>query len=64
MAQAALSLSGPTLSSPLPRRPRLLYAEDQATSRIVTTAMLQRMGYDVDAVDDGDVAVDRARNGQ
>jgi CheY-like chemotaxis protein len=38
-------------------RPRVLYAEDQASSRIVTTAMLERMGLDVDAVEDGEVAL-------
>jgi CheY-like chemotaxis protein len=38
-------------------RPRVLYAEDQATSRIVTKAMLERMGLEVDAVEDGEVAL-------
>lgn len=40
---------------------RVLYAEDQISSRVVTTAMLQRMGFEVDAVDDGDLAVEKAR---
>ena len=40
---------------------RVLYAEDQTTSRIVTTAMLQRMGFEVDAVADGEHAVALAR---
>jgi CheY-like chemotaxis protein len=42
---------------------RVLYAEDQISSRVVTTAMLQRMGFEVDAVDDGELAVERARDG-
>lgn len=41
---------------------RVLYAEDQLTSRIVTTAMLEKMGFQVDAVEDGELALQRARN--
>jgi CheY-like chemotaxis protein len=41
---------------------RVLYAEDQITSRVVTKAMLERMGFDVDAVEDGELALQRARN--
>jgi CheY-like chemotaxis protein len=40
---------------------RVLYAEDQTSSRIVTTAMLKRMGFEVDAVEDGELAVEAAR---
>jgi CheY-like chemotaxis protein/HPt (histidine-containing phosphotransfer) domain-containing protein len=40
---------------------RVLYAEDQVSSRVVTKAMLERMGFEVEAVDDGEVAVERAR---
>jgi CheY-like chemotaxis protein len=40
---------------------RILYAEDQVSSRIVTKAMLEKMGFLVDAVDDGEVAVELAR---
>jgi CheY-like chemotaxis protein len=43
------------------KRRRVLYAEDQVSSRIVTKAMLERMGFEVEAVDDGEVAVERAR---
>ncbi len=39
---------------------RVLYAEDQTTSRIVTKAMLERLGFDVDAVEDGELAVEHA----
>ena len=39
---------------------RVLYAEDQTTSRIVTKAMLERLGFDVDAVEDGELAVQHA----
>jgi CheY-like chemotaxis protein len=51
------------LTHPDGSRPRVLYAEDQASSRIVTKAMLERMGLDVDAVEDGEVALDLASNG-
>ncbi len=40
---------------------RVLYAEDQTSSRIVTTAMLKKMGFLVDAVEDGELAVQQAR---
>jgi CheY-like chemotaxis protein len=42
---------------------RVLYAEDQTSSRVVTTAMLQRMGFDVHAVEDGELALQAASNG-
>jgi CheY-like chemotaxis protein len=42
-------------------RPRVLYAEDQQTSRIVTSALLKRLGYDVIAVEDGELALFHAR---
>lgn len=41
-------------------RPRVLYAEDSTASRIVTTAMLKRMGLEVDAVEDGELALRQA----
>ncbi|MBG1232785.1 response regulator [Aestuariivirga litoralis] len=41
---------------------RVLYAEDQETSRVVTKAMLERMGFLVDAVEDGELALHAARN--
>jgi CheY-like chemotaxis protein len=41
---------------------RVLYAEDQTTSRIVTTAMLKHMGFEVDAVEDGELALHQARH--
>jgi len=41
---------------------RVLYAEDQITSRVVTKAILERMGFVVDAVEDGELALQRARN--
>jgi CheY-like chemotaxis protein len=40
---------------------RVLYAEDQVSSRVVTKAMLEKMGFEVEAVDDGEVAVEKAR---
>jgi len=39
---------------------RVLYAEDQQGSRVVTTAMLERMGFKVDAVEDGELALHAA----
>jgi CheY-like chemotaxis protein len=41
-------------------KPRVLYAEDSTASRIVTTAMLKRMGLEVDAVEDGELALRQA----
>ena len=41
-------------------KPRVLYAEDSTASRIVTTAMLKRMGFEVDAVEDGELALRHA----
>jgi CheY-like chemotaxis protein len=43
------------------RKHRVLYAEDQATARIVTTALLERMGFDVEAVEDGELAFEKAK---
>lgn len=40
---------------------RVLYAEDQATARIVTTALLERMGFLVEAVEDGELAFEKAK---
>jgi CheY-like chemotaxis protein len=57
----------PNVSISVPSAPenrgkkRVLYAEDQTSSRTVTTALLQRLGYDVDAVEDGELAVACAR---
>ena len=42
-------------------QPRVLYAEDSPASRIVTTAMLEKLGYEVEAVEDGEAALARAR---
>ncbi len=43
---------------------RVLYAEDQVSSRVVTKAMLEKMGFEVEAVDDGEVAVEKAALGK
>jgi CheY-like chemotaxis protein len=40
---------------------RVLYAEDQASTRIVTEALLIRMGFEVESVEDGELAVEKAR---
>jgi CheY-like chemotaxis protein len=42
------------------KKRRVLYAEDQASARIVTTALLERMGFDVEAVEDGELALEKA----
>jgi CheY-like chemotaxis protein len=42
-------------------RPRILFAEDSETVRLVTAALLRRMGCDVDAVEHGEEALLRAR---
>ena len=60
--KAALTQS-PVIKSRADGSPRrVLYAEDQVTSRVVTKAMLERMGFKVDAVEDGELALQRARN--
>lgn len=41
----------------------MLYAEDQPSARVVTTAMLERMGLDVCAVEDGEHALRAAETG-
>lgn len=55
-----------TMASPTPRetlvcpdgsRPRVLLAEDSNAARILTTALLNRMGCDVDAAENGEEAV-------
>ncbi len=38
----------------------VLYAEDQTSSRVVTTALLRKLGYEVDAVEDGELALQKA----
>ena len=38
-------------------RPRILFAEDSDTVRLVTAALLRRMGCDVDAVEHGEEAL-------
>lgn len=39
-------------------RPRLLVAEDDATNRMLAVAMLDKLGYDADAVADGAAALE------
>ncbi len=46
---------------PAQSKKRVLYAEDQTSSRTMTTALLQRLGYEVEAVEDGERAVECAR---
>ena len=57
-ASGGRSLEAPTASD---GRPRLLVADDDPTGRGLTVAVLQRVGYQVDAVGDGLAAVAAAR---
>ncbi len=59
-AQTAITTTKFCRADGSPRR--VLYAEDQASSRVVTTAMLERMGFCVHAVEDGELALDAARS--
>ena len=68
MTAGATALSVDLPASSLARKAdgaprRVLYAEDQVSSRVVTKAMLEKMGFEVEAVDDGEVAVEKAREG-
>ena len=48
------------LKCPDGSRPRILFAEDSDTVRLITAALLRRMGCDVDAVVHGEEAVKSA----
>ena len=48
------------LKCPDGSRPRILFAEDSDTVRLITAALLRRMGCDVDAVEHGEEALDLA----
>lgn len=45
-----------------PRMPRLLVAEDSQTNRMLAAAILRRIGYAADLVEDGRQAVEAVRN--
>jgi CheY-like chemotaxis protein len=61
-AAVAKEVSGnaDTFRRPDGQKRRVLYAEDQASARIVTTALLERMGFEVEAVEDGELAFECA----
>ncbi|NJM29056.1 MAG: response regulator [Rhizobiales bacterium] len=59
-ASAARQRGGAGITRADGMRPRILYAEDSTASRVVTTALLRRMGCEVDAVEDGEEAFHRA----
>ncbi len=44
------------------RAPRVLLAEDSDAARILTAALLRRMGCDVDAVEHGEDALSHVQN--
>ena len=48
------------LKCPDGSRPRILFAEDSDTVRLITAALLRRMGCDVDAVEHGEEALNLA----
>lgn len=60
VAQRKAMAKGEKISPPGAQR-RVLYAEDSTSSRIVTTAMLKRLGFVVDAVEDGELALQLAK---
>jgi CheY-like chemotaxis protein len=60
MSAVAAKMSSFKRADGSPRR--VLYAEDQTSSRVVTTAMLKRMGFEVHAVEDGELALQAAHN--
>jgi CheY-like chemotaxis protein len=60
-AAAAIQGEAKNFRRPDGQKRRVLYAEDQATARIVTTALLERMGFDVEAVEDGELAFEKAK---
>jgi CheY-like chemotaxis protein len=49
------------ISRPDGARPRVLFAEDSANARKLTAAMLKKIGCEVEAVEDGEEALWRAR---
>jgi signal transduction histidine kinase/DNA-binding response OmpR family regulator len=57
-APAATASDRPMRKSPTSRRLRILFAEDNATNRLVVSRMLERMGHRVDLVEDGRQAVE------
>jgi two-component system sensor histidine kinase RpfC len=44
-------------------RPRILIADDNKTNRLILGQILESAGYDVDSVDDGEMALDRLLSG-
>lgn len=51
-------------SGPAPEKPRALVADDDLSIRSLVKKLLQREGYEVDAVEDGVEAVERIRRQQ
>jgi CheY-like chemotaxis protein len=62
-AAVAAKVTGSALSFHRPdgQKRRVLYAEDQVSARVVTTALLERMGFEVEAVEDGELAFEKAK---
>ena len=54
----------PMWGGSLPFRPRILLAEDEPDHQLVISHMLREVGADVVAVDNGQIAVDRALQAQ
>lgn len=53
-----------TLAEPVPRLGKLLVAEDNEVNQLVARGMANRLGYDVEIVDDGAKAVTAALSGK
>ncbi len=53
-----------TLTCPDGTQPRILLAEDSFAARILTTALLTKMGCEVDAAENGEEAVNNARTSE
>jgi CheY-like chemotaxis protein len=48
--------------SAFPARPRILLADDAVAARVLTSALLRRMGFEVDVAEDGEAALALAGN--
>ncbi|WP_245232814.1 hybrid sensor histidine kinase/response regulator [Paenarthrobacter nicotinovorans] len=57
-------LEAVTLAEPVPRLGKLLVAEDNEVNQLVARGMANRLGYDVEIVDDGAKAVTAALSGK
>ncbi|MFJ6453373.1 response regulator [Paenarthrobacter sp. NPDC091669] len=59
-----VQLDAAALAEPVPQQGKLLVAEDNEVNQLVARGMANRLGYDVDIVDDGAKAVTAALSGR